>query len=739
MFNKTIATGYDRRMFGAWGQFSTASGRVDYIAVKARLGLNSTDAEHRLTRELSLVREVIPSEGLGFDQLLQRDLDDHRVAQFLVPYLLEQNAFGPAFFPPVVAVLLPFHGKDPQDNFPEKKLIEKYCDELGYWDGYSHDKAFKFEKLIFDSGADHEIKLGRLSWNPEYAKLVVIDGQHRAMALLAIDRTVNNTWDDYRASKYRCFYEPVIEKFLKEIGKDKIDSILSTIELPVHIVWFPTIRHNSGSYQKVARKLFVDVNKNAKPPSYSRTLLLSDGDLASVFTRMVLNSFRSGDSDFPIYAVEYDHPSHDQVGMSKWSAITNVVSLSTSIQRSLWGPARYINDVTKTISGKDGERKADDFFRSTLDLERFLPASIENDGSTFHREKVGRYSFPQGWIKRISDEFLATWGSLIVKMYEELPPFSAHSSALKELKEGWATPSAADTLAKDAVFDGVGIYWTLRDGFEHWQSLNSERQSLPPIGETDVVKAWKALEYKKAEFAKIRSKYFLGSDSQVKDSEAAFAIYQTNACQIGFILAVRTLASKLTVKSEDLPSFIDDVLKAAILSFKSGPKSGRHLFLARRTKDGHNLNQITKLDTPMCVYFRYFWLELLLSTEAKSVWKLASASAAEKCRNEARLFYLDYLIAENFKSLRLMSPSESKEKLEREAFDKALISLVDPLHYWFGYKKGELREEFKRHALSKRDRKSKDSSTEQEAEPEAEVADQPEDDNGLTSFLNDSE
>src|SRR5271166_6391446 len=102
---------------GTTGEFRTPAGRVNYLMTKARLGAESTDPERRLTQHLVPVREVIPSEELDFNQLLQRDLDDHRVAVSLVPYLLKPDLAGPAFFPPIVAIALPFAGQHPAD-FP---------------------------------------------------------------------------------------------------------------------------------------------------------------------------------------------------------------------------------------------------------------------------------------------------------------------------------------------------------------------------------------------------------------------------------------------------------------------------------------------------------------------------------------------------------------------------------------------------------------------------------------------
>ena len=120
-------------------------------------------------------------------------------------------------------------------------------DHLGHWAGYAHESAFKFQKSVTTDGNDFEVRIGRLSWNPEEAKLVVIDGQHRAMVLIAIDRTLNNTWPG-TGEKYRHFYEPVINDILKDLKSKNLSVDFSKVEFPVNIVWFPKLDYPSGRW-----------------------------------------------------------------------------------------------------------------------------------------------------------------------------------------------------------------------------------------------------------------------------------------------------------------------------------------------------------------------------------------------------------------------------------------------------------------------------------------------------------
>ena len=93
---------YQHEIDGTWGHFSTSAGRVAFLMTKARLGKSATDNERRLTSKLRPVREILNVDSLDFNQLLQRDLDDHRVATDLIPYILEEY---PSYMHPVLHIV----------------------------------------------------------------------------------------------------------------------------------------------------------------------------------------------------------------------------------------------------------------------------------------------------------------------------------------------------------------------------------------------------------------------------------------------------------------------------------------------------------------------------------------------------------------------------------------------------------------------------------------------------------
>lgn len=103
---------------GGAGRFQIGSGtaqslEVLYFLTNVGLAIGQGVNDHLLS-ELAPVREVFRTDELGFDELMQRDIDDSRVTSELVPYLLDYQTAGMVkLFPPIVVMVLPkAYGED---------------------------------------------------------------------------------------------------------------------------------------------------------------------------------------------------------------------------------------------------------------------------------------------------------------------------------------------------------------------------------------------------------------------------------------------------------------------------------------------------------------------------------------------------------------------------------------------------------------------------------------------------
>ena len=530
------------------------------------------------------------------------------------------------------------------------------------------------------------MSIGRLSWNDERAQIVVIDGQHRAMALLAVARTINKQWEA-QGEKYKHFYEGVVEDMLKGISAAEREEIFASIELPVTILWFPEAKATNHSHQQSARKLFVDVNKNARTPSESRLLLLSDAELSAILTRRILNTFRTENSDkLPITAIEYDHPEREQASSAKWSAISNVTIIHSCVYRAVFGPDKYISNLAATIRGKENEIEGAKFMRSSLQVSDVIPADADG---TMAREDIKNDKFPRSYIPAIETQLMKSWGLLIVRMLSDLVPFKAHGDALDELRVGWSGSDSTGRLARDAIFEGVGMYWTLRDSHEHWRDNNKKLSDSkqPLLHKTDVVNAWNETEEKRIEFELFRAKQYLGgsNNTAIEASRGCFAIFSTHACQLGYILAVRSLALIANIPFASLENFIDKIIEGTNAGINGDAPGtfGRKVFLSRDVPSP--LNLIPKLDSPFAFYFRYFWFELLGSVEARPfVEEVVSKEVLDQCISESRAHYLEKLREIYKQSLQNGHPDWTKAAVADAADATAKKELAKALKKWFG-------------------------------------------------------
>src|SRR6185312_15452324 len=214
------------RIYGMAGSFHVGPDSAEDKAIRVRY-FNTVASGHdsdaagnsrKLLEELKPMRERAQVSALrDLSSLLQRELDDRRVAHELVPYL--QGAGSKVgFFPGILVALVPKGfleakedalypaGSAPQDTGSE--ILERY------------DECWTLRRLKAD---EKPISLGRLEIDPAKADLVVLDGQHRANAFRYVTQTFAAASGD---TIYSSFYESA-----GDMGE-------FSSELPVTILWF---------------------------------------------------------------------------------------------------------------------------------------------------------------------------------------------------------------------------------------------------------------------------------------------------------------------------------------------------------------------------------------------------------------------------------------------------------------------------------------------------------------------
>jgi hypothetical protein len=455
----SITSALNLTLSGSVGTFSVGTGRENQKTVEVKyflthVGLNfGGSSNEELLKHLAPVREVFPTADLEFDEIMQRDIDDARVSSELVPYLLDHRSRDLVkLFPPIIVVVMPVQrdSNRPADYYPkvEFETRQKTDHVLEVTRaGPLGQELFEFEQPR--QGATlFEHDLVRLRLNTNRSKLVIVDGQHRAMALLAIYRNLKQDWSDALKSPYKDYYEEWTPNHIKKFALDNIS-------LPVMLCTFPALDESySGGYnvKMAARSIFLTLNKTARQVSASRNRLLDDNDIVALMLRDTLSSIKKKDTlssgSLRIFNVELDQ-AHDRVKIDSPIAITGVNHIYYVIEHILLNKRDEDVNGAKPRSGKFYKRTE---LQSAGALERLDGLNVL--GTDVANATMRDFYTPEAGAK-LAEQFRVRFGQFIVSFFETFRPFEAHASAVLWLEQQLQTQS--NTKLRPILFEGQNI------------------------------------------------------------------------------------------------------------------------------------------------------------------------------------------------------------------------------------------------------------------------------------------
>lgn len=727
-----VARKYLLKLVGSWGQFTSPKDdhRILYLNTTVKFSSEGRVDDHlHAIRHLKPVREVLPVHQLKFKELLQRDIDDHRVAHEMVPYLLgSQSNSGATFFPPILAIFLPKAAMDGSNLIPKISETAQMLDE-NHWIVTESDQLFRLRRL-----ADKEENLlpampvAELEWNSQFANLVVIDGQHRLMAMLAIHRTHHNEWGE--DSPYKRIYEESVRTAIGRAGFDR------DIELPLTILTFPELSDvKTEKLYSAARKIFVDVNKGAKSPTQSRLILLSDTDLTNIVVRELLEAVREEDkliglpgsttSDSPPYpllpAIQYDASSQDDE--KDKPRITRLVKLGDLRDFSnylafypQWWQSKII------VQSEQNRYPKIDHFREALAIEERFGNELgyEDDGEEkkLNLADIDLYNCPSPIAEKFTKEYLARIGAHLSSLLRYVHPYACHLQALDEVKSTIDLNDFGGKLAAEAIYTGSGTAFTLERIREEYKKV-----STPP----PAAAAWKRLEQAEDKFIELyAASLFAGeADSSAQRRLLGELTEQTRsrACLLGLIMTgalfvnryeqvfgrikdEKTLRRVVAVFSGSLNEYLGDKKltpsnfhKVAVLSKQPGTGSGQRLAF----------NKIPQLSPQNWVEFRCMWWEIMMASKSQLLLMVSSElqPKAEETKHKnlekvlkddlekARAHLLAEYVDVRKKQIKKEHDDYDEVKVKREAEKSAIKDYLETYQEWFGLTENQFAKAFK--------------------------------------------
>ena len=710
---------------GIHGEFTApgAGTRVCYLLTFASLGDAGT-GHSALSNQMVPVRELFDVGELDFEELLQRDIDDHRVATQIVPYILEHTVEA-RFFPPILAVVLPQKSLRVLSQYPDP--VETRAPHTAGYERVSTQfgQVLRVDRFQASAGGDFA-PTAELSFNPDQSRLVVIDGQHRAMAMLAIRRAKSGNWGD-RGRDYKHFYEELATS-LKDTtrGQD-----LSSIELPVCICYLPEQRdgdraRGSRNLIQTCRKLFLDVNRTARRPTKARSLLLDDGNLISVFTRALLAHGRdaSQHDDYRLTTdeIEYDSPKEAPVPRRDL-ALCSAEMIFELIYWALFSKDSFHNSLdSKSTQGRRGDLKPNRLIRELRTEERISSADFEAWGCINPEHDLAPETVEPAAHARFSELFMKGWGNCIIAMLERLHPFNSHIKAVVDLKNAHRSEDGHGALAYKCLFDGQGILWTVEQHTLHREELRASKKLVGkdlPVAQIEL--AYKTIKkWLDGEFSRKRAQYFWlaakpesVSQDQIDVVNRSFKIFRTQAFQVGVLMAFSYLKAKLhLVDEKEFLTAVDGWLAAWNATFTSTHERRDRTLRAfdKAQEESIMARQTAGLKPSDWFWFRHLTFEYIAASELDIAGREVVTAAALESRWEL----LHRLTEKNLKDFRAQGQSKTMGRPQAEAL--ALKALETTMKYCFGIAKKDIQSWYESGKASKAGKKQTPTSSDDELE-----------------------
>ena len=496
------------QLYGIHGTFKTPNS--DYVVKYFSTFANNNQkglGPHLLLQELKPMRERIdPSQINDLSTLLQRDLNDSRVANELVPYLLGHKG-GLAFFPAILAVLMPNGFLATGDKIYPETRVEG---NLTYYE-YEGNELWSLE-----SGSDNP--LGILKIYSDSTDIVVLDGQHRANAFRVV---TGDFFNDKNAKLYEPFYQQSNVEGLGGV-QDNFEA-----DLPVTIVWFERLSDNLVKPELISRKLFVDVNNTAKPVSESRTILLNDFEPASILTRLFYSEVAST-ANFQADHFSMLHGGFDVDSDLRYS---NPHSFTLSTPQIIYYCMDWVFFGTRHhFSMHIYEVKRETQRIDTSQCKSYMPefgkfirvTGQDDNEKYFDMDKANEE------MNLVVDEFNKSIGLVFQRLLNEFNFLKLHYEACNNTfkqRDSWGSMTKKEVL--DKVFcGGEGLYYAYK---------NVPRSKL-----TDQIRDIKsAIDEIEKDFKLERKKLFEsdGYDFESNRVDKAFESFRSKAFQVGYVMS----------------------------------------------------------------------------------------------------------------------------------------------------------------------------------------------------------
>lgn len=299
--------------------------------------------QHKLLEEIKPIRDRLDISNIRtVNDILQRDVDDSRVARDIIPYLLSTRN-KPVFFPSIVVVLFPKENFTRNRNYyPLKEEVQNHVNYEDFW---------TYRDLLDSTG--NKTGLGELSLNLFRTNPLAIDGQHRTAAFRWLSEIDNNG-------------SRIYDNFYSKLTKpENFDS-----DLPVTILWFEHADNNDTkriNIKDISRDIFIDINQSSQQISKSRHILMNNNSPSEFVTRrfyelLASKGYKANDELNLMYS-GFDYPYNVSNNIA-WSHYTMFVPeiISYSFGWLLFAKRHFFTNLSNDKVNEPKKHSGSDFF-----------------------------------------------------------------------------------------------------------------------------------------------------------------------------------------------------------------------------------------------------------------------------------------------------------------------------------------------------------------------------------------
>jgi hypothetical protein len=243
------ANPYNKYKVGIHGNLGKGA-NADIVFIQTVLTIDELDS-------ITLVGNIPGSETWDVRDLFQRDVDDDRVTEDIIPYFKDESKIK--YFNPITLILLPTeNGK--------RNIVRniEYIEPTVHASGQT-ERVYEREGYYRLNFYRHTDPIAKLEWNDSNCFLVAIDGQHRISGL--------KRWKNEPGSNFRDWKIPVVI-----LNIFKVDPKKSTANL-----------------LEIIRKTFVYINTKAERINNARKILLNDESVNSICTQEMVQFSHNND------------------------------------------------------------------------------------------------------------------------------------------------------------------------------------------------------------------------------------------------------------------------------------------------------------------------------------------------------------------------------------------------------------------------------------------------------------